>query len=191
MKGMGEKGWTRWGEPEHPLLDTAYPQTHHPRKGQPVTGYRRDASLQGPPRHRLLPVPFPMLRIPSWTSLTWTSWEPGMASKLATLVSLAKNCWASCSKPAPRSHSRSSRTLARSFTPWDQWKQPREDPAGAEHPSAHVGEQAPSPFPRERAAPRQQNKSQLMSPASYSCNFWWWLDPTWHSQAMGCCVNEG
>lgn len=66
-----------------------------------------------------------------------------MASRLATLASLAKNCWASCSKPAPRSHSRSSRTLARSFTPCDQWKQPREEPAEAEHPSARVGDTAP------------------------------------------------
>lgn len=53
-----------------------------------------------------------------------------MATRLATLVSLAKNCWESCSKPAPRSHSSSSRMLARSFTPCDQWKQPREEPVG-------------------------------------------------------------
>lgn len=74
-----------------------------------------------------------------------------MASRLATLASLAKNCWASCSKPAPHSHSRSSRTLARSFTPCDQWKQPREEPAEAEHPSARVGDAAPPPDPQPLA----------------------------------------
>lgn len=114
-----------------------------------------------------------------------------MASRLATLASLAKNCWASCSKPAPRSHSRSSRTLARSFTPCDQWKQPREEPARQSSalsawfwgkrplpPSAG----APSPSLRGRAVPRQQGKPRLMppvnaprlmSPVSHGCDSRW------------------
>lgn len=96
-----------------------------------------ELSSQGWPRHLgkgtvqgVNTIPSPPSQTQRSQHLTCSSWEPGMASRLATLASLAKNCWESCSKPAPRSHSSSSRTLARSFTPCDQWKQPREEPAG-------------------------------------------------------------
>jgi len=43
-------------------------------------------------------------------------------------------------------------------------------------PSSPILRPEPSPCPRGRAAPGQQNKSRLMSPVSDSCNSWWWLD---------------